>query len=154
MKYFKRLELQVFYRVVIISTSQAFQAQHVPSRPSDFHSTLLALQKHTDRSSTLHSFSWNHLVRKHLILMVKFPWDKRFRPVIRGGYFYYVIDVTIVFRSLHWNFRKTYKRGGISSVEATQLARTETRHGFLAHGDLLRVSLYGRQGRDSVLGPQ
>ena len=38
--------------------------------------------------------------------------------------------------------------------EATRLARTETRHGFLAHGDLLRVSLYGRQGRDSVLGPQ
>ena len=43
---------------------------------------------------------------------------------------------------------------GISSVEATRLARTETRHGFLAHGDLHRVSLYGRQGRDSVLGPQ
>ena len=56
MKYFKRLELQVFYRVVIISTSQAFQAQHVPLRPSDFLSTLLALQQHTDRSSTLHSF--------------------------------------------------------------------------------------------------
>ena len=52
MKYFKRLELQVFYRVIIISNSQAFQAQHVPSRPSDFHSTLLALQQHTDRSST------------------------------------------------------------------------------------------------------
>ena len=44
--------------------------------------------------------------------------------------------------------------GGISSVETTRLARTETRHDFLAHGDLLRVSLYGRQGRDSVLGPQ
>ena len=57
MKYFKKLELQVFYRVIIISNSQAFQAQHAPSRPSDFHSTLLALQKHTDRSSTLHSFS-------------------------------------------------------------------------------------------------
>ena len=41
--------------------------------------------------------------------------------------------------------------GGISSVETTRLARTETRHDFLAHGDLLRVSLYGRQGRDSVL---
>ena len=51
MKYFKRLEFQVFYRVVIISTSQAFQAQHVPSRPSDFHSTLLALQQHTDRQA-------------------------------------------------------------------------------------------------------
>ena len=27
--------------------------------------------------------------------------------------------VTIGFRSLHWNFRKTYKRGEISSVEST-----------------------------------
>ena len=61
--------------------------------------------------------------------------------------------VTIGFRSLYRNFRKTYKRGGggrVSSVETTRLARTETRHDFLAHGDLLRVSLYGRQGRDSV----
>ena len=40
--------------------------------------------------------------------------------------------------------------GRVSSVETTRLARTETRHDFLAHGDLLRVSLYGRQGRDSV----
>ena len=63
--------------------------------------------------------------------------------------------MTIGFRSLCWNFRKTYKRGGgVSSVETTRLFRTETRHDFLAHGDLLRVSLYGRQGRDSVLGPQ
>ena len=36
--------------------------------------------------------------------------------------------------------------GGISSVETTRLARMETHHDFLAHGDLLRVSLYGRQG--------
>ena len=49
---------------------------------------------------------------------------------------------------------QTGEGGGISSVETTRLARTETRHDFLAHGDLLRVSLYGRQGRDSVLGSQ
>ena len=54
--------------------------------------------------------------------------------------------VTIGFLSLH--------SGENSSVETTWLARTETRHDFLAHRDLLRVSLYGRQGRDSVLGPQ
>ena len=42
--------------------------------------------------------------------------------------------------------------GGINSAETTRLVRTETRHDFLAHGDLLRVSLYGRQGRDSVFG--
>ena len=52
-------------------------------------------------------------------------------------------------------FRGKRTNGGeISSVETTRLVRTETRHDFLAHGDLLRVSLYGRQGRDSVLGPQ
>ena len=51
-------------------------------------------------------------------------------------------------------FSENVQSGGISSVETTWLARTETRHDFLAHGDLLRVSLYGRQGRDSVLGPQ
>ena len=36
--------------------------------------------------------------------------------------------------------------GENNSVETTQLSRTETRHDCLAHGDLLRVSLYGRQG--------
>ena len=43
---------------------------------------------------------------------------------------------------------------GISSVESIRLAKTETRHDFLAHGDLLRASLYGHQGGDSVLVPQ
>ena len=33
-----------------------------------------------------------------------------------------------------------------NSVDATRLARTETRHDFLVHGDLLRASLYERQG--------
>ena len=51
-------------------------------------------------------------------------------------------------------FAGTYKRGEISSVETTRLARTETHHDFLAHGDLLLVSLYGRQGGESVLVPQ
>ena len=40
----------------------------------------------------------------------------------------------------------TITTGGNNSVEKTWLARTETRHDFLAHGDLLRASLYGRQG--------
>ena len=30
------------------------------------------------------------------------------------------------------------------------VARTETRHDFLAHRDLFRASLYGRQGQDSL----
>ena len=62
--------------------------------------------------------------------------------------------MTIGFHTLNWTFAGNEKRGEISSVETTRLfsARTETRHDFLAHGDLLRVSLYGRQGRDSVLG--
>ena len=37
-------------------------------------------------------------------------------------------------------FAGTYKRGEISSVETTRLARTESHHDFLAHGDLLLVS--------------
>ena len=49
---------------------------------------------------------------------------------------------------------KRTKRGKINSVETTRLARTETRLDFLVHGDPLRVSLYERQGRDSVLVPQ
>ena len=44
--------------------------------------------------------------------------------------------------------------GGIKSVETTRLTRTETRHGFLAHGYPLRMSLYGRQRKDSVWVPQ
>ena len=51
-------------------------------------------------------------------------------------------------------FSENVQTGGINSVETTRLARTETRHDFLAHGDLLRVSLYGHQGGDSVLVPQ
>ena len=61
--------------------------------------------------------------------------------------------MTIGFHTLNWTFAGNEKRGEISSVETTQLfsARTETRHDFLAHGDLLRVSLYGRQGRDRLV---
>ena len=62
--------------------------------------------------------------------------------------------MTIDFRALNLTLRETYKTGGINSVETTRLARTETRHDFLVHGDLLRVSLYGRQGRDNVFVPQ
>ena len=40
----------------------------------------------------------------------------------------------------------TITTGGNNSVETTRLARTETRHDFLAHADILRASLYGRQG--------
>ena len=58
------------------------------------------------------------------------------------------------FCTLHWTSRGMYKTGEINSVEITQLVRTETRHNFLVHGDLLRASLYGRQGWDSVLVPQ
>ena len=53
-----------------------------------------------------------------------------------------------------WLREKHTKRGKINLVETTRLARTETRHDFLAYGDLLRASLYGRQGWDSVLVPQ
>ena len=46
-----------------------------------------------------------------------------------------------------FDFAGTYKMGGGDySVETTRLVRTETRHDFLVHGDLLRASLYGRQG--------
>ena len=51
--------------------------------------------------------------------------------------------VTISFLRTKFDFAGTYKTGG---------TRMETRQDFLAHGDLLRVSLYGRQGRDNVLG--
>ena len=43
-------------------------------------------------------------------------------------------------------FSEKRTNGGISSVDATRLARTETRHDSLVHGDLLRAGLYGRQG--------
>ena len=62
--------------------------------------------------------------------------------------------VTISFCAPQLDFAGTYKTGGINSVETTRLARTETRHDFLVHEDLLRVSLYERQGGDSVLVPQ
>ena len=62
--------------------------------------------------------------------------------------------MTIVFAYSNWTFAGMYKTGEINSVETTQLARTETRHDFLADGDLLLVSLYGRQGGDSVLVSQ
>ena len=62
------------------------------------------------------------------------------------------LDVTIGFSRYTAVFGKRTNGGKNSSVETTQLARTETRHDFLAHGDLLRVSLYGRQERDSVFG--
>ena len=62
--------------------------------------------------------------------------------------------MTISFRTPQLDFAGTYKTGGINSVETTRLARTEIRHDFLVHGDLLRVSLYGRQGGDSILAPQ
>ena len=42
--------------------------------------------------------------------------------------------------------------GEINSVETTRLARRKTRHDFLVHEDLLRASLYGRQGGYSVFG--
>ena len=46
--------------------------------------------------------------------------------------------------------RERTKRGEINSVETTRLTETKTCHDFLVHGDLLQVSLYGLQGRDSV----
>ena len=55
--------------------------------------------------------------------------------------------MTISFRAPQLDFAGTYKTGGINSVETTRLARTETRHDFLVHEDLLRVSLYGRRQR-------
>ena len=62
--------------------------------------------------------------------------------------------VTIGFRALNWTSRETYKTGKINSIETTRLTRTETRHDFLVHGDLLQASLRGCQGWDSVLAPQ
>ena len=52
------------------------------------------------------------------------------------------------FSRTKFDFARTYKMGGGGdySVETTWLARTETRHDVLVHGDLLRASLYGRQG--------
>ena len=58
-----------------------------------------------------------------------------------------------VFARSNWTFAGNVQTGENSSVETTRLTKTETRHDFLAHGDLLRVSLYGRQGWDSVLVP-
>ena len=57
-----------------------------------------------------------------------------------------VVTMAVGFPALNWTSRKTYRTGENSSVETTRLARTETRHDFLVHGDLLRASLYGRQG--------
>ena len=54
--------------------------------------------------------------------------------------------MTIGFRALNWTSRETYKTGEKSLVETTRLARIETRHNFLVHGDLFRASLYGLQG--------
>ena len=54
--------------------------------------------------------------------------------------------VTIGFRSLKWTSRETYSNGENNSEETTRLVRTKTRHDFLAHGDLLEMSFYGRQG--------
>ena len=70
------------------------------------------------------------------------------------------VTINLVFRSVTiislatLEFSENVQTGENSSVETTRLTRTETRHDFLAHGDLLRVSLYGRQGRDSVLVPK
>ena len=61
--------------------------------------------------------------------------------------------VTISFRALNWTSRETYDNWENNSIETTRLARMETRHDFLAHGVLLRASLYGLQGCDSVLFP-
>ena len=52
------------------------------------------------------------------------------------------------------DFAENVQNGGNNSVEITRLARAETPHDFLVHWDLLRASLYGRQGWDSVLVPQ
>ena len=55
-------------------------------------------------------------------------------------------SVMIGFRALNWTSRETYKTGKINSVETTRLTRTETRHDFLVHRDLIRAILNGRQG--------
>ena len=68
--------------------------------------------------------------------------------------FLLLVGVTIRFSRTTLEFEGNVQTGENSSVETSRLARTETRHDFLVHGDLLRVSLYGRQGRDSVLVPQ
>ena len=62
--------------------------------------------------------------------------------------------VTIWFSARYTGTFEKRTTGENSSVETTRPTRTEIRHDFLASGDLLRVSLYGRQGRDSVLVPQ
>ena len=43
------------------------------------------------------------------------------------------------------SWTRTTTTGGNNSRDDLA-ARTETRHDFLVHGDLLRASLYGRQG--------
>ena len=57
-----------------------------------------------------------------------------------------------VFSLATLDFRGDVQTGGINSVETTRLPGTEIRHDFLVHGDLFRVSSYGRQGWDSVFG--
>ena len=59
----------------------------------------------------------------------------------------------LLFSRTKLEFAGNVQMGEISSVETTRLARTEIRHDFLAHGDLLLVILHGRQG-DSVLVPK
>ena len=59
----------------------------------------------------------------------------------------------LLFSCTKLEFAGNVQTGEVSSVETTRLARTESRHDFLAHGDLLLVILHGRQG-DSVLVPQ
>ena len=59
----------------------------------------------------------------------------------------------LLFSCTKLEFAGNVQTGEVSSVETTRLARTEIRHDFLAHGDLLLVISHGRQG-DSVLVPQ
>ena len=59
----------------------------------------------------------------------------------------------LLFSCTKLEFAGNVQTGEVSSVETTRLARTEIRHDFLPHGDLLLVTLHGRQG-DSVLVPQ
>ena len=96
----------------------------------------------------------------HFVLCLCFVFDLTFDPFfsfldfLPSLSFPFLFIVKIGFPLATLKFSGNVQTVEYSSVETTRLARTEIRHDFLAHGDLLRVSLYGRQGRDSVLSPQ
>ena len=93
--------------------------------------------------------SWGEIINLSISLGRKFTQSLIIKFTDSG-----IFCVTIKFSCAKLDFRGNVQTGENNSVEITRLARKETRHDFLAHGGPLLVSLYGRQGGDSVLVPQ